>query len=251
MATGSSLFSLIAAFFSSLLLFCCPLSACEWPTLTFLVGVDKPPYIRVDDKTGFELELLQQVSERIERCASFIHTPNGRLLELYQQGVADIVTLQQAKPEGLYASAPYISYENIVITRADLRPPVHSLEDLRGRRVIAFQNAHLFLAEPYARLIPAFASYLEVVEQQALPTLLQKNRVDALVMDINIFNYYQRQLPVPPVALLQLAMFGKNRYHLLGRDKALMQRFNQALLAFLQSPAYRELQLKYFHQLSQ
>lgn len=251
MATGSSICELMARFFGALLLCCCPALACEWPALTFLVGVDKPPYIQVKDQTGFELELLQQVSERIERCASFIHIPNGRLLELYQQGVADIVTLQQTRPEGLYASAPYISYQNIVITRADLRPPVRSLEDLRGRRVMAFQNAHLYLAEPYRRLVPAFASYLEVVEQQALPTLLQKNRVDALVMDINIFNYYQRQLPVPPVALLQLAMFGKNRYHLLARDKALMQRFNQALLAFLQSPAYRELQLKYFHQLSQ
>lgn len=251
MAIGTSIVALTGAFYASVLLWCCPLAACDWPELSFLVGVDKPPYIDVSNQSGFELELLQQVSLRIERCASFIHTPNGRLLELYQQGVADLVTLQQAKPEGLYASAPYISYENIVITRADLRPPVRSLEDLHGHRVMAFQNAKLVLGERYRQLTPGFASYLEVVEQQVMPTLLQKNRVDALVMDINIFNYYQRQLPVPPVALLQLALFGKNRYHVLGRDKALVQRFNQALLAFMQSPAYRDLQLKYFHQLTQ
>ncbi len=53
------------------------------------------------------------------------------------------------------------------------------------------------------------------------------------------------------VSLQQLPLFGKNSYHLLGRDAALVQRFDQALLAFQQSPEYRQLQLKYFQQANQ
>ena len=61
-----------------LLLFgCWPAQSCQWPELSFLVGVEKPPYIEVATQSGYELELLQQVSLKMHRCAVFIHSPNA------------------------------------------------------------------------------------------------------------------------------------------------------------------------------
>lgn len=234
-----------------ILLYCCPALSCQWPELTFLVGVNKPPYIEVATQTGYELELLQQVSQKMHRCAVFLHTPNGRLLELFKQGQADFVSLQRTVPDGFSATLPYIHYENVLITRTDLQPPVNTLADLAGKRVLAFQNAHLFLPQDYAQLIPGFASYQEVVDQQQLPAMLLKSRVDVLVMDKNIFAYYYQQTAPGDTRLQQLPLFGINSYHLLGRDTWLVQRFDQALLAFQQSPQYRQLQLKYFQQADQ
>lgn len=233
-------------------LFCCwPALSCPWPELNFLVGVEKPPYIEVATRTGYELELLQQVSLRMHRCAVFIHTPNGRLLELFKQGVADFVSLQRNTPDGFYATQTYISYENVVITRSDLQPPVHTLDDLAGRRVTAFQNARLLLPPAYASLLPRLSSYLEVVEQHQLPAMLLKDRVDALVMDKNIFEYYYQRTTSGDRSLQQLPLFGKNHYHLLGRDPWLVQRFDQALQLFQLSKEYQQLQLKYFRQADQ
>ena len=234
------------------MLFCCwPVLSCPWPELSFLVGVEKPPYIEVDTKQGYELELLQQVSLKMQRCAVFIHTPNGRLFELFKQGIADFVSLQRTEPEGYYATQPYIVYENVLITRKDLQPAVHTLADLAGRRVMAFQNARIFLPSEYVQQIPTFASYLEVVEQHQLPSMLIKGRVDALAMDKNIFEYYYRLSAPTDQSLQQLPLFGRNRYHLLGRDAWLVQYFDQALQAFKQSPEYQKLQLKYFQQPNQ
>lgn len=236
---------------TALLFFCWPAWSCQWPELTFLVGVEKPPYIEVASRSGYELELLQKVSNKMHRCAVFVHTPNGRLLELFKQGVADFVSLQRTTPDGTYATLPYISYENVLITRNDLRPPVQTLDNLAGRRVMAFQNAHLFLPPAYTTLTSAFSSYLEVVEQHQLPTMLLKGRVDALVMDKNIFEYYYRQVAPGDQSLHQLPLFGKNSYHLLGRDPWLVQRFDQALQLFQHSNEYQQLQLKYFQQANQ
>ncbi|HBN87623.1 substrate-binding periplasmic protein [Rheinheimera aquimaris] len=237
---------------TTLLLFCCwPAQPCQWPELSFLVGVEKPPYIEVATQSGYELELLQQVSLKMHRCAVFIHSPNGRLLELFKQGVADFASLQRSTPDGTYATLPYISYENVVITRSDLQPPLQTLDDLTGRRVMAFQNARQFLPPAYAELVPRFSSYLEVVEQHQLPVMLLKGRIDALVMDKNIFEYYYRQIAPGDQNLQQLPLFGKNSYHLLGRDPWLVQRFDQALQLFQLSKEYQQLQLKYFQQVNQ
>lgn len=229
---------------------CCSMSAlsepqCKSPPLSILVGVQKPPYIEVATQQGYELELLRQVGLGMRRCVSFLHVPNGRLLDQFSEGKADLVSLQRETPAGLYATLPYIRYENVVIVREKDVKTVTQLADLSGRRVMAFQNAQRFLSAEYRQLIPTFVSYLEVVEQHQLPSLLRKNRVDALVMDRNIFAYYARQTAAGE-SLVQLPLLGVNQYHLLGRDEKLVRRFDQALQEFRQSPAFVQLQLKYF-----
>ncbi|MDP5150529.1 substrate-binding periplasmic protein [Rheinheimera baltica] len=232
-------------------LWCWPALSCQWPSLTFLVGVEKPPYIDVATQKGFELELLQRVSLKLQRCAVFLHTPNGRLLDLFNKGQADFVSLQRTVPAGYFATRSYINYENILITRLDLKPQLQSLHDLAGKRVMAFQNAHIFLPKAYAEKIPEFASYLEVVEQDQLPALLLKNRVDVLVMDKNIFEYFYHKTAPDDASLKQHPLFGINSYHLLGRDAWLVERFDKALLTFQQSDEYQQLQLKYFQHANQ
>lgn len=82
------------------LVFCnWPAFSCPWPKLSFLVGVDMPLYLEVAIHTNYELELSLHVSLKMHRCAVFIHTPNGRLLELFEQDVADFVSLQRSTPD--------------------------------------------------------------------------------------------------------------------------------------------------------
>ncbi len=53
--------------------------------LQLLVGVEKPPYIKVSTQTGYELELLSAVVKRMGFDCQFIHVPNGRLLDFIQR----------------------------------------------------------------------------------------------------------------------------------------------------------------------
>ncbi|WP_337881319.1 transporter substrate-binding domain-containing protein [Rheinheimera sp.] len=232
-------------------IWCLPLWACSGPELAILVGVDKPPYIDIKSQSGFELELLKHVSQQTGRCARFLHVPNGRLLEQFNEGQADLVSLQRTVPDGLHATAPYIRYENVLIIRKDAVRSVRRLSDLAGKRLMAFQNASQFLTDDYRRMLPLLASYQEVVEQQKLPSMLLKKRVDALVMDRNIFEYYYRQTAPEDSSLQQLHWFGVNSYHLLGRDPQLVQQFSQALQQFQQTDAFYQLQLQFFRQANQ
>ena len=219
--------------------------------LQLLVGVEKPPYIKVESQSGYELELLTTVVKRMGFDSQFIHVPNGRLLDLFSEGQADMVSLQRSSPPGFYATQAYISYQNILIVRQDLYKDILSLNDLVGLRVMAFQNARQFLPPEYAAAISKSSSYLEVVEQHQLPALLLKNRVDVLVMDRNIFWHYYRQTAPKDHSLKVLSFFQPNHYHMLARTPEVAERFNKALMEVKQSELFSQLQLKYFAELNQ
>lgn len=219
--------------------------------LQLLVGVEKPPYIKVASQTGYELELLNAVVKRMGFDSQFIHVPNGRLFTLFSDGQADLVSLQRSTPKGFFATQPYISYQNILIVRQDLYKEILNLNDLVGLRVMAFQNARQFLPPDYAEAIAKARSYQEVVEQHQLPALLLKNRVDVLVMDRNIFWHYYRQTAPDDSSLRILSFFHSNHYHMLARTPEVAERFNKALAEIKQSELFSQLQLKYFAELNQ
>ncbi|OGO81616.1 MAG: hypothetical protein A2203_10110 [Chromatiales bacterium RIFOXYA1_FULL_46_5] len=219
--------------------------------LQLLVGVEKPPYIKVESQTGYELELLTTIVKRMGFNSWFIHVPNGRLFTLFSDGQADLVSLQRNAPPGFYATQSYISYQNILIVRQDLYKEILNLSDLVGLRVMAFQNARQFLPPDYATAVAKAASYQEVVEQHQMPQLLLKNRVDVLVMDRNIFWHYYRQTAPDDHSLKILSFFQPNHYHMLARTPEVAERFNKALAEVKQSELFSQLQLKYFAELNQ
>lgn len=219
--------------------------------LQLLVGMEKPPYIKMASQSGYELELLRTVVKRMGFDSQFIHVPNGRLLDMFTAGQADLVSLQRGAPAGLYPTEPYISYQNILIVRQNLTKPIHSLSDLAGLRVMAFQNARQFLPADYATAIKHSSSYLEVVDQQQLPALLLKNRVDVLVMDRNVFWHYYRQTAPTDTSLQVLNFFKPNQYHMLARTPEAAARFNKALAEVKQSALFASLQMQYFAELNQ
>lgn len=219
--------------------------------LHLLVGVEKPPYIKVESQTGYELELLTAIVNRMGFTSGFIHVPNGRLFTLFSDGQADLVSLQRNAPPGFYPTHSYISYQNILIVRQDLYKEILNLSDLVGLRVMAFQNARQFLPPDYAAAVAKAASYLEVVEQHQMPQLLLKNRVDVLVMDRNIFWHYYRQTAPDDHSLKILSFFQPNHYHMLARTPEVAERFNKALAEVKQSELFSQLQLKYFAEQNQ
>lgn len=54
--------------------------------LTILVGLDKPPYIDLNDSSGYELDLLRLLTKKMGYDAVFLHVPNARIKDLMLGG---------------------------------------------------------------------------------------------------------------------------------------------------------------------
>lgn len=231
-----------------ILLFCCacPMFGVSANTLQMLVGLHKPPYIQIDTADGYEIELFRAVVEKMGAMAEFTHVPNKRIQTLLQKNIGDMATLQpmKANESGLYYSCPYILYQNVVVSLEAQQLQINQLSDLKDLSVLAFQNASALLGDEFRSVVKQSFKYRETVEQRTQVESLHKMRVQAVVMDINIFYYHHdktettQQVQVHP-------LFPPSYYRVAFRDQKLADDFNQALRQFWQSPEYQQLQQRY------
>ncbi|MBL4940786.1 MAG: hypothetical protein JKY81_03895 [Colwellia sp.] len=76
-----------------------------------------------------------------------------------------------------------------MVTLADSTLTIDELADLANLKVAAFQNATKFLGERYNTIFTNYTNYIELADQQSQIGLLFSGRVDAVVMEINIFKH--------------------------------------------------------------
>jgi polar amino acid transport system substrate-binding protein len=214
--------------------------------LQVLVGMSKPPYIQIETSDGFELELLREVVQRMGYRAEFTHVPNKRIQTLLQQGIGDIATLQpmSANEPELFYSCPYIRYQNVVITLEADALSIVQLSDLKDLSVLAFQNASQLLGDEYRSAVENSYKYRETVEQSSQVESLLRKRVQALVMDVNIFNYHNdKTVPLQQVTIHPL--FPASYYRAAFRKVEDAKAFDQALKSLFQDEKYLLLQERY------
>lgn len=237
------------------LLLCLGILACSQALsapLNVLVGQNKPPYIRLETVSGYEIELLREVVRRMGHEAVFIFVPNSRIRGLLESGNGDIASLQPNLPDepGLFFSQPYIRYQNVVVSRAVDELTLQHPADLAAKSVIAFQGATKVLGADYRDAMAQNSAYQETVDQRAQVDMLLFGRAEAIVLDRNIFTFHQQNAAQPlPVTMHEL--FSSTLYRAAFRDPVLQRSFDKALLSVLLDNWYQQLQLSHFMQLNQ
>jgi len=223
-----------------------PAATPEKPPLQVLVGMNKPPYIQIETSDGFELELLREVVQRMGYRAEFTHVPNKRIQTLLQQGIGDIATLQSmsAAESELFYSCPYIRYQNVVISLEAEALSIMQFSDLREVSLLAFQNASQLLGDDYRQAVENSFKYRETVEQSSQVESLHKKRVQALVMDVNIF-YYHHDKMSPPQQVKIHPLFPASYYRAAFRKAEDAKAFDAAFKALQQDEKYYLLQERY------
>lgn len=220
--------------------------------LRVLVGQNKPPYIKLESASGYEIELLREIVQRMGHEAVFTYLPNSRIRSQLESGQGDIASLQPNSPDeiGLFFSQPYIRYQNIAVTLQSDELSVQHPADLAGLTVVAFQGAAKVLGADFSDMTSQLEDYLETVDQKAQVEMLFSGRAKAIVLDRNIFSYNQ-QTSSRPQAVTVHPLFNSTLYRAAFRDPVLQRQFDRALLSVLLDNWYKQLQLKYLQQLNQ
>lgn len=220
--------------------------------LNVLVGQNKPPYIRLETVSGYELELLREVIRRMGHEAVFVFVPNSRIRALLESGNGDVATLQPmtADEPGVFFSQPYIRYQNVVVSRSSDELTIQHPADLAGKAVIAFQGASKVLGADYRDAALQNKSYQETVDQRAQVEMLLQGRAAAIVLDRNIFTFHQQNSAMPAAVTVH-ELFDATLYRAAFRDPALQRSFDKALLSVVLDNWYQQLQMSYFMQLNQ
>lgn len=195
-----SLFSVITFLFTFVLM---QSEAYGTQTIQLLAGLSKPPFVIAQTKQGMQIEIVEAAFSVNNYQVNFMHLPLSLHMGIYKRRRIDgLITLSDSDIKinseakinsdtelGLYLSKPYINYQNVVITLAKSNLHISKLSELSGKRIAAFQNAAIFLNSEYNNVVKGSNSYVELADQKSQLALLFTERVDVIVMDVNIFKY--------------------------------------------------------------
>ncbi|MFY8298077.1 substrate-binding periplasmic protein [Pseudoalteromonas sp. SS15] len=209
-----------------------------------VTGIDRPPYSLQGAKTGFEIELLSAVLDKVVNKHEFVIAPYGRSIKILDVRNIDAMTTASVAlyRESGKLSMPYIQYQNVAVTLKSTDLKLGSINDLERFSIATFLNAKTILGDTFNQAVSKSSQYTELSDQSLQLHMLRKNKVQVLVMDINIFNYFNKfhELEVDIHRIFPLTAYG-----LLIKENAFKTRFDHALQQYLNSDAYLSLANKW------
>lgn len=214
--------------------------------LEVLVGLDRPPYVMEEINSGYELELLDDVFAQMGYQLDFLFMANDRTAEFIKSRSFDVVATVN---EGLgtevrHHTRPYIIYHNYVVSLAEKDLTIDTVADLAGLRVGAFHAARLLLGEAFTKITDKAYLYLEIANQLTKVEMLFKGRLDAIVIDKNLFNFLVNKHGFKGEVRYH-NLFEQTEYSLWMANRRLIPLFNRTFEKYRKTEAYKLLQTNY------
>ena len=176
---------------AAVMCFVCAQSQAKEVKMAF--GLTLPPYVIADSNSGFELETIREALALKGHTLKPVYMPMQRIplaLKDKQIDAAERGAPEAAEGQGYFYSAePAATYQDYAITLKKNNISINQVQDLKGKSIIGFGNATVFLGEAFAAAVNGNSQYSETNDQKRQPLMLFANRIQVVVSDRNIFKF--------------------------------------------------------------
>ncbi|MEA1971827.1 MAG: transporter substrate-binding domain-containing protein [Candidatus Cloacimonadota bacterium] len=209
------------------------------------IGLALPPYVLSETDSGIELDIVKNVLEMGGHTVKPDYVPFARVKHTLSSGKADFaLTLTEAAGiENVYYSDSHVTYQNVVVTLKKNNLDISKIADLSNVSISAFQDATLYLGEEYKKTAKGNPEYSEIAKQDKQIALLFGGRVQALVVDINIFKFFRNKTDIVDTSseVTIHKVFSPSNYKVAFTDKQIRDEFNKNLKKFVASGKKQEI----------
>lgn len=209
-----------------------------------------PPYV-LEDGRGIVVDIVREALRGGGHTIAPVYVPMGRGFELFAENRVDGTAIIREN-SGLHAnySDDFMRYHNCAVTLKSRQIKLKSLDDLKGKTVIAFQNANKYLGESFGRVVANDPSYKEIANQETQTLMLLLGRIDVAIMDESIFRFYRNKLikegKVSPSTEYEVFyLFPPTPYKTAFIDASVRDIFNRELTAMRRDGRYQAVYRKY------
>lgn len=227
------------------------LRAEEHPPVRVAVGFSIGPYLMTGGR-GIIGDLITESFSKSGLKPEFSYHTNRQAIELFEAGEVDAVTVVRAGMVDGFYSMPLVTFHNHTWSLASRNIVIDSLDDLGSYRVAAFSSAQRFLGPEFEAVVGSLASYEEISDQEQQVTGLLQGKVDVIVADQAIFEFYRRRLinRAPQDEVWRQAVdrgyaFPPSVYHMAFRSEETRNRFDQGLATLNESGRRAEIRQFY------
>jgi len=211
----------------------------------------KPPYVIDKEGRGLEIDIVREALALEGLTLKIDFFDRRHLRSAIKFDRVDAAAGLQLAGDGLYYSNVYISFQNTIISRSEDSIKLNSISDLKGHKFAAWRGAHQTLGKAFNDVSEngKSPSYLEYDNQLIQNKMLWSHRIDLLIIDRFVFNWYRQRLSKSFVTTDKVTFHPllpkKTRYSVGFKVKELQEKFNRGLSKLKQSGRYDELRAEY------
>ncbi len=218
-------------------------------------GLDKPPFVFGSERRGLEIDIMREALAYRGHTMRVVHIPNKRLqVAIQTAGVDGAATVREAK-DGAFYSDDFITFENYAISRRSAHLRIDSVADLKGRAVVAWQNAYRDLGPEFEEAFrpgvtaPYIRSYYELPSQRSQNQMFWSGRAEVIVVDKTIFLWYRRDLAREMDTSAEVVFHDvfprRTHYQAAFKDPRIRDDFNEGLRHLRATGRYEQLYRSY------
>lgn len=167
------------------------------------VGFGEPaPYVlKHRDHPGIAVEIIRESLKLSGIGIEPVYYSYQRSKEEVKRGRLDAAsTAQEEVGDNLYFSEPSISFHPVAIVRKSANITLHSIDDLPGHSIAAWQNAHEHLGDTFAGYFGRHVTadyrqrYFDPADQLSQVKMFWSGHAQVAIIDRVIFDYLTAQL---------------------------------------------------------
>ncbi|MFP4085933.1 MAG: substrate-binding periplasmic protein [Desulfobacteraceae bacterium] len=216
--------------------------------LTLAVGLALPPYNIQETDSGMELDIVREALGLKGYTVKAKFVPFARVKrELIHKKVDGALTITPDCGIVVFYSDKHIVCQNVAVTLKKNQIDIQDIGDLRDKSVVAFQDATTYLGEAFAEMAKENPQYREIADQSLQINLLYSDRIDAIVLDKNIFQYLRKHNDrvdtSQPVDVRPI--FDPSPFRVAFIDKQVRDDFNEGLKQLRKTGRYDEIVSQY------
>ncbi len=182
---------------------------------------------------GIEYQLVSRIFSRAGYQVEYEMHSYSRLLKQFADQKLDCASPVAVNVAGASYSQPYLPFKDVAVSLAGHNIALTSLQELAGKRVVAYQQARQVLGAEFRQAVD-LASYVEMAERERQLELLFSNRVDVVVGEQRVLLHLAAQL-APQYKLRVHELFVEQAYPAACWQPELTAVFDQGLQQMAQN----------------
>ena len=188
-----------------------PLCLVVWISLAFALvaradelvvafSLDAPPYIMDEGKRGIERDIVRHALEFKGHKFRAVQMPYGELADAVVTKGVDAAATVTPLDNGTFYSDDYITFHNAAITKRSSGLKIRSIADLKGKSIVAWQNAYEDLGPEFRALFSPQVTaayrekYREIADQKQQVEMFWKGEAQVIVIDEAVMQWFTREL---------------------------------------------------------
>lgn len=223
-------------------------------------GQNKAPFVIGKTKQGLEIDIFREALAYKGHTMKVNHFSNRRLEKalINMEEIDAVATVKIIPSNGLYYVDKFIYFNNYAISKKKDNLKIEEFSDLKGLSIAIWQNAHQDLGAEFEKLFKQkpFKQYKKLYYehhfQNSQNMMFWKGRVQVIIVDKTIFNWYRKHLSKEHDTTSEVtfhSIFPKRTYFQVAfKSKSLARDFEEGLKYIKRTGRYNQLYQKYIHQ---